>query len=100
MHDHATIRAWKDADYRQMLSAEDAAAAQSPAGTIELDDGDLGDIAGGTAAVTQTTICGTSLGCVTVITLAQSVRTLRLTLWDETRQQLVGFRDVRGLRAA
>ncbi len=31
---------------------------------------------------------------VTVITLAQSVRTLRLTLWDEARQQLVGFRDV------
>jgi acyl-lipid omega-6 desaturase (Delta-12 desaturase) len=31
---------------------------------------------------------------VTVITLAQSVRTLRLTLWDETRQQLVGFSDV------
>jgi omega-6 fatty acid desaturase (delta-12 desaturase) len=30
---------------------------------------------------------------VTVITLAQSVRTLRLTLWDEDRQQLVGFRD-------
>ena len=72
MHDHATIRAWKDADYRQMLSAEDAADAQSPAGTIELDDGDLGDVAGGTAAVTQTTICGTSLGCVTVITLALS----------------------------
>jgi acyl-lipid omega-6 desaturase (Delta-12 desaturase) len=31
---------------------------------------------------------------VTILTLAQSVRTLRLTLWDETRQQLVGFRDV------
>jgi omega-6 fatty acid desaturase (delta-12 desaturase) len=31
---------------------------------------------------------------VTVITLAQSVRTLRLTLWDETRQRLVGYRDV------
>jgi omega-6 fatty acid desaturase (delta-12 desaturase) len=31
---------------------------------------------------------------VTVLTVAQSVRTLRLTLWDETRQQLVGFRDV------
>jgi omega-6 fatty acid desaturase (delta-12 desaturase) len=30
---------------------------------------------------------------VTTITLAESVRTLRLTLWDETRQQLVGFRD-------
>jgi omega-6 fatty acid desaturase (delta-12 desaturase) len=31
---------------------------------------------------------------VTVITLAQSLRTLRLTLWDERRQQLVGFRDI------
>jgi omega-6 fatty acid desaturase (delta-12 desaturase) len=31
---------------------------------------------------------------VTIITLAQSVRTLRLTLWDEARGQLVGFRDV------
>ena len=31
---------------------------------------------------------------VATLTLAQSVRTLRLTLWDETRQQLVGFRDV------
>ncbi|HTE45575.1 MAG TPA: fatty acid desaturase [Gemmatimonadaceae bacterium] len=40
---------------------------------------------------------------VTVITLAQSLRTLRLTLWDETRQQLVGFRDAdypRAMRAA
>jgi omega-6 fatty acid desaturase (delta-12 desaturase) len=32
---------------------------------------------------------------VTVVTLRESVRTLRLTLWDEDRQQLVGFRDVR-----
>jgi acyl-lipid omega-6 desaturase (Delta-12 desaturase) len=31
---------------------------------------------------------------VTVITLAESLRTLRLTLWDESRQRLVGFRDV------
>jgi omega-6 fatty acid desaturase (delta-12 desaturase) len=31
---------------------------------------------------------------VTVITLAQSVRTFRLTLWDEARERLVGFRDV------
>jgi len=37
---------------------------------------------------------------VTTLTLAQSVRTLRLTLWDETRQQLVGFRDVIRARAA
>ena len=31
---------------------------------------------------------------VTVLTLAQSVRTLRLTLWDDATQRLVGFRDV------
>ncbi|HEX4682301.1 MAG TPA: fatty acid desaturase [Gemmatimonadaceae bacterium] len=37
---------------------------------------------------------------VTTLTLAQSVRTLRLTLWDETRQQLVGFRDLRTTRPA
>jgi len=24
---------------------------------------------------------------------AESIRTLRLTLWDETQHQLVGFRD-------
>jgi omega-6 fatty acid desaturase (delta-12 desaturase) len=37
---------------------------------------------------------------VTTLTLAQSVRTLRLTLWDETRQQLVGYRDVAIARPA
>ena len=31
---------------------------------------------------------------VTVITLTQSVRTLRLALWDEAKCKLVGFRDV------
>jgi omega-6 fatty acid desaturase (delta-12 desaturase) len=31
---------------------------------------------------------------VTVITMAQSVRTLRLALWDQARQQLVGYNDV------
>lgn len=31
---------------------------------------------------------------VTILTLAASVRTLRLTLWDEARERLVGFRDV------
>jgi len=31
---------------------------------------------------------------VTIITLAQSVRTLRLTLWDEARGRLVGFREI------
>ena len=88
MHDHTTIRAWKDADYRQMLSADDAAATRSPAGTIELDDGDLGDVAGGTAALTQTGICGTSLGCVTVVTIAISKNiscgACTSTLWSGT----------------
>jgi acyl-lipid omega-6 desaturase (Delta-12 desaturase) len=37
---------------------------------------------------------------VTIITLAQSVRTLRLTLWDEARAQLIGFRDIAAARAA
>jgi acyl-lipid omega-6 desaturase (Delta-12 desaturase) len=37
---------------------------------------------------------------VTVITLRQSLRTLRLTLWDEARGQLVGFRDIRAVPAA
>lgn len=31
---------------------------------------------------------------VTMLTLAQGLRTVRLTLWDEARQQLVGFNDV------
>jgi len=31
---------------------------------------------------------------VTVITLTQSVRTLRLTLWDEDHQRLIGFSDL------
>ena len=88
MYDPATIRAWKDTEYRQMLSAEDAAAAHSPAGTIELDDGDLGDVAGGTAGLTQTGICGTSLGCVTVITIAVSKNiscgACSATLWSGT----------------
>jgi len=81
MHDHTTIRAWKDADYRQTLPAEDAAATQSPAGTIELDDADLGDVAGGTAAgLTQTGICGTSMACVTVV----SCGACAATLWSGT----------------
>lgn len=87
MHDNATIRAWKDAAYRQMLSADDAVSAQSPAGTIELDDGDLGEVAGGTV-ITQTTVCGTSLACVTVITIAVSKNVscgaCTATLWSGT----------------
>jgi omega-6 fatty acid desaturase (delta-12 desaturase) len=34
------------------------------------------------------------------LTLGQSFRCFRLALWDEERRRLVGFRDLRGLRAA
>ncbi|MDX2192511.1 MAG: fatty acid desaturase [Gemmatimonadales bacterium] len=34
----------------------------------------------------------------TTLTLAGSVRTLRLTLWDEDTRQLVGFRELRAIR--
>jgi mersacidin/lichenicidin family type 2 lantibiotic len=71
MHDQTTIRASKDADYRDSRSATDLALAPSPAGTIDLDDDDLGEVAGG-AAITETSICGTTLGCVVVVSIAVS----------------------------
>jgi acyl-lipid omega-6 desaturase (Delta-12 desaturase) len=33
---------------------------------------------------------------VTILTLRQSIGTLRLTLWDEEQQRLVGYRELRG----
>lgn len=74
MTDHHTIRAWKDEAYRLTLAPENRDALPvSPAGPIELNDADLGDVAGGDVAiVTQTTICVTSLACVTVATIAIS----------------------------
>jgi acyl-lipid omega-6 desaturase (Delta-12 desaturase) len=38
------------------------------------------------------------LGCATVLTLADSVKTFRLTLWDEDAKKLIGFRDLRATR--
>ena len=73
MTDHQTIRAWKDEGYFNALEADERAALPaSPAGTIELADADLGETAAGSAELTQTSICGTSLGCVTVISIAVS----------------------------
>jgi len=74
MADHHTIRAWKDESYRLTLDPEARSAVpESPAGTIELSDADLGEVAGGSQLlVTQTTICITSLACVTVATIAIS----------------------------
>lgn len=85
MHDQMTIRAWKDADYRQALSAADSAVAPSPAGTIDLDDDDLGEVAAG-AAITETSICATTLGCAAVISIAisknMSCGACDTTLWS------------------
>jgi omega-6 fatty acid desaturase (delta-12 desaturase) len=39
-----------------------------------------------------------ALQTVTTLTLPQSVRTLRLTLWDEDEKKLVGFRELRRIR--
>ncbi len=47
------IRAWKDADYRESLSAEERAALpEHPAGPIALTDEDLGQVAGGWVPLT------------------------------------------------
>jgi mersacidin/lichenicidin family type 2 lantibiotic len=74
MTQQLTIRAWKDERYRQTLAPEDQAAlAISPVGPIDLDDADLGEVVGGEMAdLTQTTICGTGLGCFTVVVIAVS----------------------------
>lgn len=50
------IRAWKDEDYRNSLSADELAGLpENPAGMIELTDGDLGKATGG--AITVTAAC-------------------------------------------
>jgi len=68
-----TIRAWKDEDYRLTLDPNAQASLQeSPAGSIELADTDLGAPSGGSVAITQGGICATSLPCFTVVTVAIS----------------------------
>ena len=68
-----TIRAWKDPAFRGRLSAaERAAMPANPAGTVSLDDADLGFVAGGTGVTCDlaTDHCGTctptfaTAGCV------------------------------------
>src|SRR5262245_41920704 len=74
MGDLTTIRAWKDLDFRASLGdASGVEVADSPVGTIELADEDLGDTAGGMIyAATQTSICATTTGCATAILVAIS----------------------------
>jgi mersacidin/lichenicidin family type 2 lantibiotic len=48
MSNNNIIRAWKDTVYRNSLSeAERAALPANPAGSIEISDADLGNVAGG-----------------------------------------------------
>jgi mersacidin/lichenicidin family type 2 lantibiotic len=90
MADHPTIRAWKDEEYCLTLDpGARAALPPSPAGTIELADDDLGDVAGGDVEqITQTSICGTGLACLTVISIAISKNiscgACDTTLWSGT----------------
>ena len=63
------IRAWKDEEYRRGLSeAERASLPQHPAGWIELDDAELGMVAGGTMFEVElaTSERLLSFGCCTV----------------------------------
>ena len=56
------IRAWKDAAWRNTLSAaERAALPQNPAGSVEISDEDLGKVAGGRPALSEW--CPTFTGC-------------------------------------
>ena len=46
------IRAWKDEDYRNSLSAEELASLPAnPAGMIELSDADMGKVSGGATLI-------------------------------------------------
>ena len=58
------VRAWKDEDYCQSLSAaERAQLPENPVGLIELNDGDLNGAAGGTTFPFTVTIGTADLDC-------------------------------------
>ncbi len=58
------IRAWKDEDYRRSLSeAERAQLPTHPAGLIEIDDTDLGLVAGGMRPNTHSTVTSNDICC-------------------------------------
>jgi mersacidin/lichenicidin family type 2 lantibiotic len=58
------IRAWKDEEYRRSLTdAERAQLPAHPAGLIELDDADLGLVAGGLLASTHSTVTSVDICC-------------------------------------
>ena len=74
MGDLTTIRAWKDLDFRASLTdSGGVTVADSPVGSIELADEDIGEVAGGAIQqITQTSICATTTGCVTSVIVAIS----------------------------
>ena len=52
------VRAWKDAEYRQHLSAEELARLpEHPAGAIDLTDEELDQAIGGTGTLLVTLLC-------------------------------------------
>lgn len=56
------IRAWKDAKYRESLSAEELAALPAhPAGDVELSDAELAGVDGGTQITPTTTALRTAV---------------------------------------
>jgi mersacidin/lichenicidin family type 2 lantibiotic len=88
MLENRITRAWKDEEYRLTLSHEEQAVLPpSPIGAIELTDEQLSDVIGGAAAaITQTTVCVTTLACVTAATYAisqnMSCGACDTTLWS------------------
>jgi mersacidin/lichenicidin family type 2 lantibiotic len=67
MSKNSIIRAWKDPAYRNTLSAAELAALPAnPAGAIEIQNSDLGTIAGGRPPISQVctlTNCTCVFGC-------------------------------------
>ncbi len=70
MKTNHVVRAWKDQEYRQNLSAAERADLPAhPSGMIELTDADLGVVSGGRdtlGAVNTGQLCNTHLPCLSV----------------------------------
>ena len=64
MNNLNVVRAWKDEEYRLRLSNDERAKVPGhPAGLVELTDGDLGGVGGGTWTIIPVTIFLSILLC-------------------------------------